>query len=277
MSIIQSVLLGILQGIAEFLPISSSGHLQVCQNIFGLEDIPLLYDVFLHLSTLLAVIVFFRKKILNLICTFGKLFVKKSPSLEPNEIEERKYILAIILTTFVTACIGLVTSKMIKDIPIKITCAGFIITALLLTISSRIEKKRACNEKDNTDEEKSPSIKQSLIIGIAQGIGTLPGISRSGSTISGALLCGVKRNVAGEFSFIASLPAILGAFILEFKDMDKISENIGTIQLLSGCASSFVAGYLSLVLLMKLIKKGNLKWFALYLIPAGILGIIFLK
>ena len=268
--------MGVLQGIAEFLPISSSGHLIVAQNLFGLEEVPLLFDVFLHVATLLAVVLYFRKKIWELICSFARIFVPvKNPSavqIEKKD-EDTKYIVAIILATFVTGVLGIFSSKVISEISVKLVCAGFVVTALLLIFSSLIEKKHLSYSETSL---KSPSWKQSLVIGLAQGIGTLPGISRSGSTIAGSLFCGVKRDVAGEFSFIVSIPAILGAFILELKDLGEVSSSIGAEPVIAGCAAAFASGYIALSWLMKLIKKGRLEWFACYLIPVGILGMIFL-
>ena len=110
-----------------------------------------------------------------------------------------------------------------------------------------------------------------------QGIGTLPGISRSGSTIAGALFCGVDRSLAGEYSFIISIPAILGAFILELKDLGEVSSTVGAAPVIAGCAAAFATGYISLTFLMKMIKKGKLQYFALYLMPLAIFGLIFLK
>ncbi len=276
MSIFQGIVLGVLQGIAEFLPVSSSGHLIVAQNLFGLEEVPLLFDVFLHLATLLAVVLYFRRKIAGLFCSFVRIFVPEK-NLLPNQIQRKsedvKYIVAIIAATFVTGVLGIFSSKIISEISVKAVCAGFIITALLLIFSSLLEKKRSAAFLENSME--SPSWKQALAIGFAQGIGTLPGISRSGSTIAGALFCGVRRDVAGEFSFIVSIPAILGAFILELKDLGSVSSVIGAEPVIAGCAAAFASGYISLTWLMKLIKKGRLEWFACYLIPLGILGMIF--
>lgn len=287
MTLIQSILLGALQGLAEFLPISSSGHLAVAQKLFGLEDLPLLFDVFLHLATLLAVVIFFRKKIWALLCTFFRLIFRRpiaksaseqsdSQTLLAQESNSRRYILAIILTTFVTGVIGIVTEKVIGDLPITFVFIGFIFTALILLFSALLEKIRAKKLEGKNEIAKAPSWWQALLIGLAQGIGTLPGVSRSGSTISGALFCGVDRGTAGEYSFIVSIPAILGAFLLEVKDLGEVSESIGLLPVLVGCISAFVVGYLSLALLMKIIKKGKLEWFACYLIPAGVLGLIFL-
>ena len=276
MSMIQGIVLGVFQGIAEFLPISSSGHLAVLQHLFGLEDVPLLFDVFLHLATLLSVVLFFRKKIWELLCSFARFFV---PAKNPDEVqienqkENKKYILAIILATIVTGIMGVISSKFVENVPVKFICAGFIVTAVLLVLSSVVEKKSGTIYGD---EKNSVTWIQALIIGFAQGVGTLPGISRSGSTISGALFCGVPRSRAGEFSFIVSIPAILGAFILEAKDLGEVASSIGFDVVIGGCAAAFASGYLSLTWLMKLIKKGRLEWFACYLVPAGVLGMIFL-
>lgn len=272
MSIFQGILLGILQGVAEFLPISSSGHLAVAQNLFGLGKVPLLFDIFLHLATLFAVCLYFWRKIWQLLKAFGRWIARKEPSEE--EIVDRKMIIAIILSTIVTGVLGVITSKLIPEMSIKVTCAGFLVTALLLIVSARLEKKRASSEDD---ELKAVTKKQSLFIGFMQGIGTLPGISRSGSTIAASLLCGVNRKVAGDYSFIISIPAILGAFILEVKDLGEVSETIGAAPVIAGCAAAFAVGYISLTFLMKMIRKGKLQWFAAYLIPLGILGMIFFK
>lgn len=280
MTFIQSIFLGLLQGIAEFLPISSSGHLSVVQNIFGLEDIPLLYDVFLHLATLLAVCIYFRKSIWTLLKVFGRMIARKPAPAETDEndilcgTEERgrKTILALIISTVITGAIGIGTSKLIPNLSIKVTCAGFLVTSCLLIISSFIEKKSAAKA-----ETKGISIFQAAVIGFMQGVGTLPGISRSGSTIAGAQLCGVERSAAGEYSFLVSIFAILGAFVLELKDLGEVSSSIGAGVVAAGCVAAFVSGYFALACLMKIIKKGKLEWFAAYLIPAGILGMIFLR
>ena len=307
MSIFQAIILGVVQGIAEFLPISSSGHLAVVQRLFGLEEVPLLFDVMLHLATLAAGILYFRKKIARLfVILFRWIFTKGevSPSLQPASQSSatpspkgeplkspdsvdldllagtdslgRKTILAVIFATLVTGAIGVVTSKVIPDMPIKVTCAGFIVTAGLLVFSSLWEKRKVVSTTLNHHDKKNGiSIPQSLFIGFMQGVGTLPGISRSGSTIAGAQLCGVNRAAAGEFSFIVSIPAILGAFVLEAKDLGEVGSQIGLLPVLCGCLAAFAWGYLSLSLLMKLIRRGKLEWFACYLVPLGVFGLIF--
>ena len=290
MTVFQSIILGLIQGIAEFLPISSSGHLQVVQKLFKLDEVPLLYDIILHVATLLAVCIFFRKKIANLFCVLYRWIFKKP---EPETIDEtdfisgtdergRKAIIAVLISTLVTGVIGIFTKKLIDNdqISIKITCAGFIVTALLLIFSSLLEKfsAKTMTQKKELKQQKGISALQAVIIGIMQGFGTLPGISRSGSTIAGAQLSGVKRETAGEFSFIISIPAILGAFVLELKDFleTKTEQTLNIVAVIAGSLSAFVFGYLALAFLMKIIKKGKLEFFACYLIPLGILGIIFL-
>lgn len=276
MSIIKSIALGMLQGIAEFLPISSSGHLQIMQYIFKIEETPLLFDIMLHLSTLLAVVLYFRKKIWKLLCILGR-FITRKPRLETEDENDlltgtdkrgRKTILFIILTTIVTGAIGVGVSKIIKTLPIKVVFIFFIVTGILLILSSIVEKKVEGYGGQGLTWYKA------LIIGIAQGIGTLPGISRSGSTIAGALFCHINKEEAAEYSFIVSIPAILGAFILELKDLQLVGSAISIECIIAGMAASFAWGMLSLSVLMKVIKKGRLAYFSFYLIPLGIIGLI---
>ena len=284
MTVIQGILLGILQGIAEFLPISSSGHLAVVQKLFGLEEVPLLFDIMLHLATLLAVVLYFRKKIWTLLCVFGRLIARRPAPKTVNEDDllcgtearGRMTILAVIITTVVTGAIGVFTSKLIPDMPVKVTCAGFIVTAILLVVSSIIERRNSSAVKNSAEKNDGIKWYQAIVIGVMQGFGTLPGISRSGSTIAGSQLCGVNRAAAGEYSFIVSIPAILGAFLLELKDFAEVGSTVGAAPVIAGCAAAFAWGYISLAVLMKIIRKGKLEWFACYLIPAGILGILFL-
>lgn len=287
MTVFQGILLGILQGIAEFLPISSSGHLAVAQNLFKLDDVPLLFDVFLHLATLFAVCLYFWRKIARLFCVLGRWIARRAQpesSLKPEDLlagtdkAGRRTIIAVIVATFITAAIGILTSKKMPELSIKSTCAGFLVTAVLLIVSNL---KRKQNEeklqKEGTEPAEGISFFQSIVIGVMQGFGTLPGISRSGSTIAGALYSGVDAKAAGDFSFIISIPAILGAFLLELKDLGEVNSSIGAAPVIAGCAAAFATGYISLTFLMKVIRKGKLHWFAVYLIPVGILGLLFLK
>ncbi|MBQ9239493.1 MAG: undecaprenyl-diphosphate phosphatase [Treponema sp.] len=277
MTIGQGILLGVVQGSTEFLPVSSSGHLTVIQHLLTYDDIPLLFDVCLHVATLAAVIVFFRKKLGALCATVFRLITRRTVP-DEQALAERAHqqlIAAIITTTAITAIIGVGTSRLIPALPLKAVFIGFILTGGILCAASWQEKKRQpCSDADAP----APYVltaKQALIIGCAQGIGTLPGISRSGATIAGALFAGVPRIDAGEFSFIVSIPAIFGAFILELKDVGTVSESIGMAPVIAGCIAAAVSGYGALAVLMQIVKRGKLVWFAAYLIPLGILGLVF--
>ena len=313
MTVIQGILLGLLQGIAEFLPISSSGHLKLAQHFFGLTEVPLLFDVLLHIATLAAVFIYFRKVIVRLFGILFRLITRKpepiqafnvssisevdqkTATLAPNDEIGRKTILMIFLTTFVTGILGFVSKKVIPELSLKFVALGFLATSVFLIIAAIVSKRTHgdlepdTENRDNLYSVQSTTIRwyQALIIGVAQGIGTLPGISRSGSTIAGAALCGVDRKTAGDYSFIVSIPAILGAFILTLKDakdeaevlgisiIDLFSKTVGILPAIIGFLVAFVSGYIALSFLMKIIHKGKLEWFAAYLIPLGIFGLIF--
>lgn len=278
MSVVEGVLLGLLQGVAEFLPISSSGHLALAQELFDLDDVPLLFDIMLHLATLGAVLLFFRRKIWSLLKVAGRWLARRSL---PEDNADVRTIVALLLGTAVTGVFGIVLSDLVEDYSEKLICVGFFITAGLLIFSDAVEERRRKKLLESGSDglvttRTGVRLLQGLGIGLAQGIGVLPGISRSGSTIAGALLCGVDREQAGEFSFLLSIPAILGAFVLELDDLDAIGDSVGVAPVVAGCVAAFVAGIFALSVLMKIVRKGKLEWFALYLIPAGILGLVFL-
>lgn len=278
MSVVEGILLGLLQGVAEFLPISSSGHLALAQELFDLDDVPLLFDIMLHLATLGAVLLFFRRKIWTLLKVAGRWLARRSL---PEDKADVRTIVALLLGTAVTGVFGIVLSDLVEDYSEKLICVGFFITAGLLIFSDAVEERRRKKLLESGSDglvttRTGVRPLQGLGIGLAQGIGVLPGISRSGSTIAGALLCGVDREQAGEFSFLLSIPAILGAFVLELDDLDTIGDSVGVAPVVAGCVAAFVAGIFALSVLMKIVRKGKLEWFALYLIPAGILGLVFL-
>ena len=278
MSVVEGVLLGLLQGVAEFLPISSSGHLALAQELFDLDDVPLLFYIMLHLATLGVVLLFFRRKIWSLLKVAGRWLARRSL---PEDKADVRTIVALLLGTAVTGVFGIILSDLVEDYSEKLICVGFFITAGLLIFSDAVEERRRKKLLESgfdglVTTRTGVRPLQGLGIGLAQGIGVLPGISRSGSTIAGALLCGVDREQAGEFSFLLSIPAILGAFVLELDDLDAIGDSVGVAPVVAGCVAAFVAGIFALSVLMKIVRKGKLEWFALYLIPAGILGLVFL-
>ena len=283
MTILQSFLLGALQGVTEFLPISSSGHLTVVQNLFSLDDVPLLFNIMLHVATLAAIVIFFHMQIWELLCAFGRIVTHRpvdssysgTSDFTRTDAIARKTVVAILLATVVTGMLGVVIEKLLPELPIQFIFAGFIATACILIFSNHMNAVSAVN--NDIAQADSISWKQALVVGAAQGIGVFPGISRSGLTIAGGLMCNISRTNAGEFSFIVSIPAIFGAFFLELKDVGKVAESIGIVPVVVGCITAFITGYASLALLMKIIKKGKLAWFAWYLVPLGIFGLVFIK
>ena len=316
MNVLQSIFLGAVQGVTEFLPISSSGHLKIMEALFNLS-VPDWFAVFLHLATLLAIVIYFWKQIVEFFQVLFRWIGKKPAPEKPliadglckTEEAGRRTIIAVLITTVVTAVLGLGVEK-IKDIldekgvPSKFVIlaifTGFIITSGLLITCGIINKLREKNiaSESNVKPYNGITIPQALFVGLFQGIGTLPGISRSGSTIASGVYSGVDRKLAGDYSFIVSIPAILGAALLKvvkfvraikdgcftFSVMGNASavtqngtEVVGIIPVIAGFLASFAVGYLSLFLLMKVIKKGKLEWFAAYLIPVAILGFIFIN
>ena len=263
MTFIQSVLLGALQGFTEFLPVSSSGHLAVVESFMHLQEVPVLFDILLHISTLLVVLIVFRSRIIKIVVS---LF--KRAGLDKEDKANRKLFLMILISTVFTGVIGLILNELNVDKYLSIIYILFIITGLIL-IGSKFW--------GGNINYSSIGIKQSVITGISQGVGVLPGISRSGITISAALLSGMDREKAGEYSFLISVPAILGAFILESKDATGLINMVDPVVIGAGMASAFIVGLFSLKLLLRLIKKGNLYFFSIYLIPMGIAGLVFFR
>lgn len=263
MTFVQSILLGALQGVTEFLPVSSSGHLAVVESFMNLQEVPVLFDILLHVSTLVVVVIVFKDRIWGIIIS---LF--KTGNTSEEDKTNRKLFLMIIISTFFTGVIGLGLNGLDVEKYLFLIYIFFIITGFIL-IGSKFWG-------GNIDYS-SIGIKHSVITGISQGLGVLPGISRSGITISAALLSGMNREKAGEYSFLISMPAILGAFILEFKDTEGLLDMVDPAVIAGGMLSAFIVGLLSLRLLIKLIKKGNLYFFSIYLIPLGITGLIFFR
>ncbi|MDR1315834.1 MAG: undecaprenyl-diphosphate phosphatase [Spirochaetales bacterium] len=267
----QAVLFGCLQGVTEFLPVSSSGHLALLKNLFGLEDIPRLFDVLLHLATLFVIIIIFRRKILDILAALVRFFQRRRTH---SDAPLLRLVIAIIIATFCTGTLGILLKDLNFESRPRIVAAFLLVTALILVAGRIFEKRR--RPKNSSPQPAQPGIRAGIITGIAQGIGVLPGISRSGITISAALFAGVGRAEAGEFSFLLSIPAILGALVLSLHDMGNLAQSVPLPALAAGIASAIISGYICLRLLMRVIRGGRLHLFALYLVPAGILGIIFL-
>jgi len=260
----ESIFFGIIQGLAEFLPISSSGHLVLLQSYFGLNEPMVLFDVFLHVGTLLAVLVVYRSDISAMLSQFVKIVLSGGKKMADYPMGRTATM--IIVANIPTAIIGLT----LKDY-FELLFASPIAVGFMLLITGAI--LFATKGNDNSGKEDSEiSIKDALMIGVAQGFAITPGISRSGMTIAVALMLGVKRESAARFSFILSMPAILGAAILKARHASIDSGELTVILL--GSAVAFVVGIAALVWLINIVKRGKLVWFSYYCWLVGIVVIM---
>lgn len=265
MTLLQSLFLGALQGFAEFLPISSSGHLVVFRNFMDLGAVPVLFDVLLHAATLLVVIIVFRKAIFDLLKSLLRFFTRKTD--ESDWINLRLIVVILIASVF-TAGLGLFIESLDVAQKPKIVSLLFLFTAVILLMTRFI--------KTEETGYKNAGFKTALITGLAQGIAVFPGISRSGMTISSSLLVGIGNEKAGEYSFLLSIPAIAGAIILELRDLEALSGAVEPVVMIAGMAAAFVVGLASVLFLLRLIKRRKLYLFSFYLIPFGIFSFIVL-
>lgn len=266
--IIKAIILGLIQGLTEFLPVSSSGHLAILHKVLGFEtESNLFFDVILHLGTLIAVVYFFRNSIVEIIR--GGLFGVKS-ILNKKGIKESfftttdsKLFTMIIIGSVPTAIIGLQFKDFFEGLADNLFYVGLgLLTTSILLFLFELKKKsfKKINEM---------SVADSIIIGIVQGIAIIPGISRSGSTISTAKLLGIDKETAAKYSFLLSLPAISGAFLLQVKD--AVEEGfVYEHYILLGFITAVISGYFSLKLLIWMIKKSNMYFFAVYCIVLAI-------
>lgn len=264
MTNMQALFFGFLQGVTEFLPVSSSGHLAVTKHLFSLQEVPLLFDVILHVATLLVVLIVFRRRVGKLLLALGRFIIRRTVE---EDREQLRLIGVILLATILTGVLGLALERLELGSYPKLVSLLFILTGVILVVGSRW--------KGRVDYA-SIGVKQGVIAGIAQGLGVLPGISRSGITISAALLSGMTREKAGEFSFLISLPAIAGALLLELRDAEALFSAVAPLQVALGFLAAFVTGLVSLLLLLKLVEGGKLYFFSFYLIPLGFFGMMFL-
>ncbi len=268
MGAIQAFILGIVQGLTEFLPVSSSGHLVLFQHLFGLKEPELFFDICVHVGTLAAVIIFFRQDLKAMLMAMAGMslsFFKKEISYHdlwnnPNT----KLVILIIIGSFPTGIIGLLFKDVAEEMFSSVFIVGctLIITGIFLWLTSRINKQ--------SSDIKDFSAAQALIIGIVQGIAITPGISRSGSTIAAWLFLGLNREIAARYSFLLSIPAITGAAILGLKDAGIQSLDMA---ILIGTVTAGIAGYFALTLLVYIVKKGQLHLFAPYCWVIGIIAL----
>ena len=269
MNLLNAIILGIIQGFTEFLPISSSGHLVIFQKFLQTsKEADFIFDTALHFGTIISVIIFFMPKIAELIKSFFKLIklTFKGRLIQALREPDIKLLLLIIVASLPTAIIGLLLGSIVQKlfVSVKITGIMLIITGIILWLTKYVKN-------NNTNVEKF-TLKKALLIGTAQGLAVIPGISRSGSTISTGLFLGIKSETCAEFSFLLSIPAILGAQLVGLSDFNY--EILSFKIIATGAFTAFVSGYIALILLMKTVKKGKFYYFAPYCWIIGILAFL---
>lgn len=263
MSLIEAIILGFVQGLTEFLPVSSSGHIELVKSIFGAEiKEGLLFTVVLHAATALSTLVVFRKEIINIIK--GVLSFKWN--------DETKYAWFIVLSMIPAACVGLFLDDKIEAFftgKVGLVALMLLVTGVVLFISDRV--------KSTGKEELTGS--KSIIMGIVQAIAILPGISRSGSTIVTGVLMGLDRTKAARFSFIMVLPLIGGVAakkMLDFLEQGEAArESLPVMEMSVGFVAAFVSGLFAIKWMIKLVEKSQLKWFAYYCFLVGGIGVAY--
>lgn len=249
MKYLYAVILGIVQGLTEFLPVSSSGHLILFKHLFGMDTdmFGLSFDIALHLATLGAVCVVFRERILSLI---------RKP-LQP-------YTYMLVIATVPAVIVGLFFDDYIESISQSGGFLGiaFLVTAAVLLIAEKLGKRK----KDGEDI----TWKEALIIGAAQGAAVMPGLSRSGSTLAAGLLTGLKKSAALDFAFMMSIPVILGSAVIGVKNAIETPAAMDFPVLLIGMVTAGLSGYFAIRFMLDFFKKHSLIWFSAYVAAAGI-------
>ena len=269
MTIWIAMLLGFVQGVAEFLPVSSSGHLLLIQKMFGITEGAMFFTVMLHLATLVAVFIVYWPTLIELI---------KRPF--------QKTVGLLIVATIPAVLIA-VLSKMIAPVEAFFDAAdagqylgfGFLLTSLLLFISDHVRHTQIDENGEKVEKKgkklKNMQVTDALIIGCMQGVGVLPGVSRSGSTISGALFAGLNRKTAADFSFLMSIPAILGGAVFEIPG--AIETGLGSLHwtaLVAGMLVAGITGYFAIKVMISAIKKKKLIGFVIYTAALGALVLV---
>ena len=244
------ILLGVVQGLCEFLPVSSSGHLVLLSSLFGVQD-SLLVSIILHVATLIAVLVSFRKDVFRMI---------KNPfSTE---------VIHLAIATISTCLIAIVLMPMLEgSFDGKILPITFALSGVFLFLSEKNAKRQTGS---------SISKKQALIIGVAQGMALFPGLSRSGTTISAGLLAGSDKKECAKFSFLLSIPTILGSLLLEIMDLSKhqMPINVNVAGIIFGGVIAFLIAFSTIKFMINLTEKTNFKWFGIYLFIMAIVSLV---
>jgi undecaprenyl-diphosphatase len=266
LSVLDAVLLAVLQGLTEFLPVSSSGHLVLAQQLLNLHNPQIVsFDIFVHFGTLISVVIVFWNDIIEILRSFIRALTTFKAKEEHKKTEYFHLGIAIVIGSIPAGVIGLAFHRQIEEIftDPKFVAMNIVITGLILFLTRLAKPVKG----------KKVGILSSIIIGFAQMVAILPGISRSGLTMSAALFLKISPVQAARFSFLLSIPVIAGATLLETYKLLAQGTTIGFSQIIIGIAMSAIAGYVAIKLLLRIMEKGKFSWFSLYCLVIGIFGI----
>ena len=275
----EAILLGLIQGLTEFLPVSSSGHLEIGKVLLGVETSDdLLFTTMVHAATVLSTIVVFRKQIWDLLKGFfcGLKGIKvENGSLVCND--QTDYLLKIVVSMIPVFIVGVFFKDSVESLFGSITIVGvaLVMTALLLFFSDYASRPGRKSIFPENTYRNGISYWQALAVGVGQAFAVMPGLSRSGTTISTGLICGVKREVMAQFSFLMVLVPILGETFLDVVGGDFGASSVGALPLVLGFASAFLSGLFACKVMIALVKRARLSWFALYCLLAAAAIFIF--
>lgn len=282
---IPSIILGIVQGLTEFLPISSSGHLTIVSYLFH-KELPLAFDILLHIATLLAIIIYTFPLIVSmLISLYRNIFGRKSYNVIPMEIqyEDQKHIQLIIclcLSTIATIPMGLFLKDKMDNFSVSFVGIMLFCTAIVLLIPFLIPSTRASISQSikNTNVTTLPTISYlyAILLGFAQGFAIFPGISRSGITITCAVLLGLSYQHATRYSFLMAIPAILASFVLSISDLPELMDSISYGTLIVSMGLTFITGLIGLRALSIIAKQGKIWVFSIYLFVVAGFVLVFI-
>ena len=280
----EAVLLGLIQGLTEFLPVSSSGHLEIGKVLLGVETTDdLLFTTMVHAATVLSTIVVFRAQIWDLLKGFftglkGLRIAKDEKGarfLQCND--QTDYLLKIALSMIPVMVVGLFFKDQVESLfgSIHVVGAALIVTALLLFFSDYASRPGRKSIFPENTYRNGMSYWQAFAVGLGQAFAVVPGLSRSGTTISSGLICGVRREVMAQFSFLMVLIPILGETFLEVVGGEFGASSVGALPLILGFVSAFLSGLFACKIMIALVKKAKLSWFALYCLAAAVCIFIF--
>ena len=256
--------MGLVQGLTEFLPVSSSGHLVIFRELLGVEaPSDLVFEITVHVATVLATIVVFRKQILDLLQGLFKFRYNS----------QTQYIAKLVVSMIPVAIVGFLFKDKVEELfnSLPVVGCALLVTALLLFFSDRVRSFASLRMTEKEDI----TFGQALIMGLGQAVAVIPGLSRSGTTISAGLLSGASRGKVAEFSFLMVLVPILGEAFLDIVGGDLAASSTSAIPLVIGFLAAFISGLFACKAMIALVKKAGLKWFALYCAIVGLTVLAF--